>query len=132
MLPPDLFEGTTRPGYTSLVVHILTFLSPRVPCWLRGAAPFYLSGGPARFFPIWSSVPQHRAYHEPGFYSPYHLLIDSVMPLPVVCWRLPRVLRSVYIWQYNTSTVAEPLTVVSHSHLIFSEKLALDVSPFCH
>ena len=47
------------------------------------------------------------------------------MPLPVVCRRLPRVLRSVYIWQYNTSTVAEPLTVVSHSHLIFFKKNSL-------
>jgi len=63
---------------------------------------------------------------------PLPSFFGSVMPLPVVCRRLLRVLRSVYIWQYDTSTVAELLTVVSHSHLIFSEKLALDVSPFCH
>ena len=56
---------------------------------------------------------------------PLPSFFGSVMPLPVVCRRLLRVLRSVYIWQYDTSTVAELLTVVSHSHLIFFKKNSL-------
>ena len=67
-----IFEGTTRPGYTSLVVQILTFSVSAGTVLVKRRSPLLPLGWSRTFLSHMIIQLRHRPYHEPGFYSPYH------------------------------------------------------------
>ena len=98
MVLSTIFEGTTRPAYSSLValVSAYQFVYKHLCCSkvvLRETSVLFALS-----------------------------FKDSVLPLHLwLAGAELRVLRSVYIWQYGTSPVGELLTVVPHSHLFCFE-----------